>query len=100
MENTPPAVIERFPRLNLKTDLPENLCKTCVHWQQHPANPDADLRAPVLGVCKLNPPTMFLAGMMPVQGMKGAAQPMFVAGQISTGEDDWCGQHKKRPVQE
>lgn len=86
------TLTERFPRVNLVTSGPENRCKTCLHWQKQPSDPK-NLRAPAVGTCKLNPPQLFLVGLIPTpQGNV----PQMTGACPGTGEDDFCGQHKPR----
>jgi hypothetical protein len=95
MEANPQAVVERFPRLNVANQGPLTRCKNCTHWFKNPpdAKAAADLRAPVTGTCKLNPPQLFCVGM--AQG-PGGNTPIMIAGIVSTQEEDFCGQHEPR----
>jgi hypothetical protein len=93
MDSAPPAVMERFPRLNVAQQGPQTRCKSCSHWFAHPPQANLDLKAERLGMCKRYPPKMFLCGA--AQTPAGVV-PQFTAGQISTGENDFCGEYEPR----
>ncbi len=87
------ALTGAFPRINLGDSGPANRCKSCLHWHKQPADPKQNLRAPAVGTCKLNPPLLFLVGLVPTpQGNI----PQMTSACPGTGEDDFCGQYKAR----
>ena len=89
-EDTP---IMEFPRLKLEQDNSGAHCKTCAFWFKQPGNPGADLRAPVIGLCKRYPPVSFVVGI--IQTAQGNL-PQMATSVPATREEDFCGEYEPK----
>lgn len=102
MEETAPPGTIPFGGRRLQLNNTGTKCATCRHWWLAPPNPQANLKAPRQGLCKLNPPQVILLGLATIQAPMGAPPgavakaPQFAFMFPETIETEYCGQHTAR----